>query len=143
MLPHPVTNFEMQKYYQNEPRFKGVYSGNYLPKVKRGVNVINLDEYKSIGTLWEALYVSSDDLTYFDSFWVKYISKDIRKFIDNKNSIINIYRIQANDSKMCGYFCIGFIDFMRKGRILIDYINLLSPTKCEKNEKIILKYFNN
>ena len=68
MLPHPVTNFEMQKYYQNEPRFKGVYSGNYLPKVKRGVNVINLDEYKSIGTLWEALYVSSDDLTYFDSF---------------------------------------------------------------------------
>ena len=58
----------MQKYYQNEPRFKGVYSGNYLPKIKRGVNVINLDEYKSIGTLWEALYVSSDDLTYFDSF---------------------------------------------------------------------------
>ena len=57
----------------------------------------------------------------------------------NKNIITNIYRIQAYDSIMCGYFCIGFVDFMLKGKSLLDYTNLLSPN--EKNDKIILKYF--
>ena len=52
----------------------------------------------------------------------------------------NIYRIQANDLIICGHFCIGFIDFMLKGRSLLDYINLFSPNKYEKNDKIILKY---
>ena len=55
--------------------------------------------------------------------------------------ITNIYRIQAYDSIMCGYFCIGFIDFMLKGKSLLDYTNLFSPNDYEKNDKIILKYF--
>ena len=57
----------------------------------------------------------------------------------NKNIITNIYRIQAYDSIMCGYFCIGFVDFMLKGKSLLDYTNLFSLN--EKNDKIILKYF--
>ena len=57
MLPHPLTNFEIQKNYQNEPKFNGVYSRNNLPKMKDELYVINLDEYKSIGTHWIALYM--------------------------------------------------------------------------------------
>ena len=67
MLPHPLTNFEIQKYYQDEPRFNGVYSRNNLPKVKDGAYVINPDEYSDIGMHWVALYVHNNDVTYFDS----------------------------------------------------------------------------
>ena len=70
MPRHPLTNFEIQKYYQNEPRFNGVYSGYNLSKIKDGAYIINLDEYSDIGTHWVALYVQSNDVTYFDSFGV-------------------------------------------------------------------------
>ena len=140
MLPHPLTNFEIQKYYENEPKFNGVYSRNNLSKIKDGAYIINLDEYESIGTHWIALYVNAKNVTYFDSFGVEHIPKEIRKFIGNKNNITNIYRVQGYDSIMCGYFCIGFIDFMLKGKSLLDYTNLF-PNDYENNDKIILKYF--
>ena len=76
MLIHPLTNFEIQKYYQNEFRFYGVYSRNNLPKMKDGTYVINLDEYKLIGTPWISLY---DNVTYFDGFKVEHIPKKIKK----------------------------------------------------------------
>ena len=66
MLPHLLTNFEIQKYYQNESRFNGVYSRDNLPKIKDGAYVINLDEYSDIGTHWVALYVRNNDVAYFD-----------------------------------------------------------------------------
>ena len=75
--PYPLTNFEIQKYYQNEPKFNGVYSRDYLPKIKDGAFVINLDDYESVGTHWTALQLNGDNLTYFDIFGVKYIPKDI------------------------------------------------------------------
>ena len=140
MPSHPLTDFRIQK-YQNEPEFNGVYSRNNLPKIKDGAYIINLDEYESIGTHWIALYVNAKNVTYFDSFGVEHIPKEIKKFIGNKNIITNIYGIQAYDSIMCGYFCIGFIDFMLKGKSLLDYTNLFSPNDYEKNDKIILKYF--
>ena len=68
MPPHPLTNFEIEKYDQNEPRFNDVYSRNNLPKIKDGAYVINLDEYESIGTHWIALYVNANNIVYFDSF---------------------------------------------------------------------------
>ena len=52
MPPHPSTNFKIQKYYENEPSFNGVYSRDNLPKIKDGPYVINLDEYSNIGTHW-------------------------------------------------------------------------------------------
>ena len=77
MPPHPLTNFEIEKYYQKESKFKGVYSRNNLPKIKDGVYVINLDEYKSIAGHWIALYVNDNNVTYFDSFRVEHIPKEI------------------------------------------------------------------
>ena len=95
-------NFEIKKYYQNKPKFNGVYSRNNSPKIKDEVYVINLDKYKSIATHWIALYVNGNnrrasyDAIYFDSFGVEHIPKEIKKFIVNK-TITNIYRIQAYD----------------------------------------------
>ena len=141
MSPHPLTNFEIQKYYQNEPKFNGVYSRNNLPKIKDGACVIDLDECESIGTHSIALYLNANNIVYFDRFGVEHFPKEIKKFMGNKNVMTNIYRIQAYDSIMCGYFCIGFIDFMLKGKSLVDNTNLFSPNSYEKNDKIILKYF--
>ena len=72
-------------YYQNEPKFNGVYSKNNLPKIKDGVYLINLGEFKKIGTNWIALYVNSENVKYFDSFGVEHIPKEIRKSVGNKN----------------------------------------------------------
>ena len=73
-------------YYQNEPRFDGIYSRDNLPdKIKDGAYVINLDEYSDIRTHWIALYVNTKTATYFDSFGVEHIPKEIKKFIINKN----------------------------------------------------------
>ena len=57
-MPHPLTNFEIQKYYQNEPKFNGVYSRNYISEIKDGAYIINFDESESIVTQWIALYVN-------------------------------------------------------------------------------------
>ena len=84
MPPHPLTNFETQKYCQNEPRFNGIYSRDNLQEIKDGEYIINLDEYSDIGTRWNASYVQSN-VTYFDSFRVEHIPKEIRTFICNKN----------------------------------------------------------
>ena len=122
MPTHSLINFDMQRYYQNEPKLNGVYSINNLPKIKEEAYVINLDEYKSVRPHWIGLYVNgnngsrSDDATYFDSFGVEHNPKEILKFIRNKNIKTNIYRIQAFNLIMCRNFCFGF-------------------------DKIILKYF--
>ena len=94
MLPHPLTNLEIQKYYQNEPKFN-VYSKINLPKIKDGTNAINLDEYILVGTNWIALYVTGDAI-YFDSFGVEQLK--IKKFIGNRNITTNFFRIQAYNS---------------------------------------------
>ena len=87
MPPHPLTNFEIKEYYENEARFNGVYSRDNLPKtIKNGAYIINLDEYADVGTHWIALYVKNNGITYFDSFGVEHVSKKIRKFIDTKTS---------------------------------------------------------
>ena len=144
MTPHPLTNFEIQDYYQNKPRFIGVYSRDNLPdKIKDGAYVINLDEYSDIGTHWTALYVNNKTAAYFDSFGIEHIPKEVKKFIGNGNMVTNIYRIQNYDSIMCGYFCIGFIAYMFKGKSLTDYTNLFSPNNFKKNDDIILNYFLN
>ena len=135
--PHPLTNFEIQKYYKNEPRFNGVFSRNNLPKkIKDGAYVINLDEYADVGTHWIALFCNRNEIVYFDSFGVEHVPEEINEFVGNKNIIVNIFRVQANNSVMCGYFCIGFIDFMLAGRKLNDFTSLCSPHDIEKNDKV-------
>ena len=117
MLPYPLTNFELEKYYQNEPRFNGVFSRNNPPKkIKNGAYVINLDEYADVGTHWIALFCNKSEIVYFDSSGVEHVPEEIEEFIGNKNIIANIFRVQASNSVLRGYFCIGFIDFMLLGK---------------------------
>ena len=87
------------------------------------------------------MYVSNNDVTYFDSFGVEHIPKEIKTFIGNKNIKTNIFRIQAYDSIMCGYFCFEFINLMLAGKTLTDFTNLFSPYDFDKHDNIILSYF--
>ena len=142
MPPHPLTNFEIQRYYENEPRFNGVYSRNNLPKkIKDGAYVINLDEYADVGTHWIALFCNRNEIVYFDSFGVEHVPEEIKEFIGNKKIIANIFRVQANNSVMCGYFCIGFIDFMIAGKKLSGFTSMFSPFVFENNDSTNLSYF--
>ena len=85
MPSYPLTNFEIQKSYQNEPKFNSVYSRDNLSKIKCGAYVKNLDEYSDIGTHWIASYLLNNNITYFNTFGVEHISKQIKAFIGNKN----------------------------------------------------------
>ena len=101
---------------------------------------MNFEGYNSTETDWIALYVNVN-MTYFDSFVVEYIPKEIKNLIGNKNIVKNNYIIQANDSIMCRYFCIGFFYFMIKNRSFLEDSNLFYPNEYEKNDKIIVEYF--
>ena len=87
------------------------------------------------------MYVNNNDVTYFDSFGVEPIPKEIKAFINNKNIKTSIFRIQAYDSIMCGYFCIGFIDFVLARKTLTEFRNLFSPNNFKKSDDIILNSF--
>ena len=142
MPHHPLINFEIQRYHQDEPRFSGVFSRDNLPKkVKDGAYVINLDEYADVGTHWIALFCNRNEIVYFDSFGVEHVPEEIKEFIGNKNIKANIFRVQANNSVMCEYFCIGFIDFLPAGEKLTDFTSMFSPYDFKKNDKTILSYF--
>ena len=92
MRLHPLATFEIQKYYQNELRFNGVYSRNDLPKeIKDGEYVINLDEYADVGTHWIDLFCNRNEIVYFDSFGVEHVPEKIKEFVGNKNIIANIF----------------------------------------------------
>ena len=103
--------------------------------------MINLDEYENTGTHWVSLFVKLKEVIYFDSFGIEHIPKEINKFIGNSDIKSNIFRIQAYDSIMCGYFCIEFINYVLKGKTLLNYTNLFSPNDFKKNDKIIKKIF--
>ena len=86
-------------------------------------------------------FCNRSEIVYFDSFGVEHVPEEIKEFIGNKNIKANIFRVQANDSVMCGYFCIGFIDFMLAGKKLTYFTNFISPYDFKKNDDITLTYF--
>ena len=142
MPPHPLKNFEIQKFYKNESRFNGVFSRNNLPKkIKDGAYVINFEKYADLGTHWIALFCNKNDIVYFDSFGVEHVPEEIKECIGNKNIKANTFRVQANNSMMCGYFCMGFIGFVLGGKKMTDFTSLFSPYDFEKNDNIIFSYF--
>ena len=150
LLPlHPLTNIEISDYYKNEHRFNCVCSRNNLPKtIKKGAYVINLDEYENTGTHWVSLFVKPKYTTESSSlertfFGIEHIPKEINKFIGNSDIKSNMFRIQAYDSIMCGYFCTEFINYMLKGKTLLDYTNLFSPNDFKKNDQVIKRIFEN
>ena len=112
-----------------------------LKKLKNGAYVTNLDEYAGVGTHWVDLYCTEIEVIYCDSFGVENVPEEIKGFVGNKNIKVNIFKVQASNSIMCGYFCIGFIDFMLAGKTLIDFTSLFSPYDFEKNDGRILGYF--
>ena len=134
-------------------KINGVFLKNNLPecnsieKIKDGAHIINLGEYADVGTHWITLFCNKNEIVHFDSFCVEHIPKEIKEFIDrhsqNKNIIANIFQVKANDSVMCVYFCIEFIDFMLAGEKLTDYTHLFSPYDLKKSDDIILSYFKN
>ena len=136
MPPHPLTKLKIQRYYQNEPRFNGVYSRDNLPDEKKDETYItSLDEYADIGTHWIALYMNGNAVTYFDSFGVEHVPKEIKKFIIGSTITTNIFRMQAYGSLMRRYFCIGFINFMLMGKSLQDFTNLFLPNNLKEIRK--------
>ena len=102
-----------------------------------------IDEYADVGTYWIALFCNRNEIVYFDSFGVEHIPEEIKEFVGNKNIKANIFLVQANNLVMCGYFCIGFVDFMLAGEKLIDFTNMISPYDFKENDDIILSYFKN
>ena len=99
MPPHSLTNFEIQKYYKNEPRFNWVYYRDNLPnKIKDGVYVLNLDEHFDIAAHWIALCAVNNNVTYLDGFGVEHIPRKVKIFIDLSIVVTNIFRIQAYDA---------------------------------------------
>ena len=99
------------------------------------------DEHADVGTHWIALFCKRSEIVCFDSFGVEHVPEETKDFIGNKNIKANIFRVQVNKSIMCGYFCMGFIEFMFAGKNLTDFTNFFSPYDFEKNSSIILSYF--
>ena len=105
---HPLANFEIQKHYQNEPRFNGVFSRSNLPKkIKDGANVINFGEFADVGTRWIALFCNRNEIIYFGSFDVEHVPEQTKEFFGNKNIKANIFRVH--------------IIFMLAGKKLTDF----------------------
>ena len=106
-------------------------------------HVITLDEYSDIGTHWIALCILNNKVTYFESFSVEHIPITIKHFISNKNMQTNIFRMQADDFVMCGYFYIGFADHKLNGKGLTDFTTFFLPINFKKNDDIISNRFKN
>ena len=122
-------------------RFNGVFSRNDLPRIKDEAYVKNLDDKNSKGTHWVSLFIDKNIAIYNDSFGIKYIPQEVLNKIRDKSITHNIFRIKDNESIMCGFCCIAFIEYMLVGKTLLDYTNLFSPNDYKKNDKIIHKYF--
>ena len=114
-------------YFKDVKGFNGVFSRNNLPQLKNGAYVINLDHSENTRTHWVVIFMNSPEVIYFNSFGVQYIPKEIMEKIKNKNIKTNIFRIQNNNSIMCGYFCILFIEYILNSKTLTDFTNLFSP----------------
>ena len=141
--PHPLTNFEIERYFKDEPKFIGVFSRNSLPKTnaKDGGYVVNLDERGSTGTHWVAMYIKGNKATYFDSFGIEHLPDELVRFLRGKDLDVNIFRVQSKQLVLCGYFCIKFLEHMFDGKTLIEYTRLFSPNDFEANDRVVLSLF--
>ena len=110
--------------FEHSARFNGVFSRENLPKMKDREYVINLDDKKSKGTSWFLLFIDKNKGVYFDSFGIEYNRQEVLSKIKGKSITLNIFRIQFDNSIMCGFYCITFIKHMLTGKILLDYTNL-------------------
>ena len=128
----PMMNLDLMEFF----------SRNNLPTTKDEVYVINLDDKNSKGTQWFSLFLNRNRAVYFDSFGIKYIPPEVLKKIKDKSITHNIRTTyEDNESIVCGFYCIAFIEYMLAEKTLLDYTNLFSLNDYKKNDKIIYKYF--
>ena len=140
MLPHLLTNLGIETYLQNEPK-NAYFLRNNLPNIpKDGAYIVNIYNYEATGTHKVLFYVNGNTATYFNRFKAEHIPEEMKAFIDNKNIVANIYRVEAYDSIMYGYLCNGFIDSLFKSKTLTDFTNLSLPHNFENNDKVTLNY---
>ena len=98
-------------------------------------HIISFNDKQSKRTHWVSLFIEKNAGVYFDSFRIEYITQEV---IEDESITHNVFRIQSDDSFMCGFYCITFIEYMIAGKTLLDfYTNLFSPKKWKKNKKII------
>ena len=107
-----------------------------LPKIKDGVHVINLDDKNSTGTHWVSLFVNKNTAVYFDSFVIEYTPQEVLNKIKHKSITHNMFRIQDNESIMCRFYCIAFIEYILAGKTFLHYANLFSPSDYKENGKV-------
>ena len=141
VLHHPINNIEITNYFNDESRFDNVFSRNNLPRIEDGAYVIILDVKNSKGTHWVSLFIDKNTAGYFEAFGIEYIPQEVLNKIRDKSITHNIFRIQDNESIMCGFYCIAFIEYMLAGKTLLDYTNLFYTNDYKKNGKIIYNYF--
>ena len=140
MLPHLLTNLGIETYLQNEPK-NAYFLRNNLPNIpKDGAYIVSIYNYEATGTHKVLFYVNGNTATYFNRFKAEHIPEEMKAFIDNKNIVANIYRVEAYDSIMYGYLCNGFIDSLFKSKTLTDFTNLSLPHNFENNDKVTLNY---
>ena len=120
---------KIPKYYDQDCRFNGIFSRNNWPRIKDGAYLINLDDKNSKGTYWASLFIDRNLAVYFDSFEIKYIPQEVLKKIKDKSITHKIIKIQDNESIMCGFCCIAFIEYMLAGKTLLHYTNLFYPNE--------------
>ena len=107
-------------YFNYEPRFNGVFSRKNLPGKKDGAYVINLYDKTSKGTHWVSLFIDRNTAVYFDSLGIEYIPEEVLNKITDESITDNIFRIQDNESIMCGFYCIAFTEYMLAGKTFLD-----------------------
>ena len=141
--PHPLTNLEIEKYFEDELQFNGVFfRGNLLEITKDGGYIVNLDDMGRAGTHWVVIFLNDNRATYFDSFGVEHLLREVLRFLKGKDIHANIFRVQPDRSFLCGYYCLKFLDFMFDGKSLMDFTSMFSLTDFGANDRKILKLFD-
>ena len=130
-----LNNIEITNYFKYEPRFNSIFSRNNLPRIKDGAYVIHLDDKNSKGTYWVSVFIDRNKTVYFHSFGIGYFPQEILDKIRDESITHNIFRIQDNESIMCGFYCIAYRRYAYRIKICLDYTNLFSWNDCKENAK--------
>ena len=138
-----MSTIEISNNFHWNPRFNGVFSRNNLFWIRDEAFAINLEDKQSKETYWVSSVIDRNSTVYLDSFGVEYFPQEVLNKIRDKSITHNIFRIESDGSIMCGFYCIGFIEYILAEKTLLDYANLFSPNDYEKNGKSIRKFFKN
>ena len=136
-----LSKIEIAYYFKYKPRFNDVFSRNNLPRIKDEPYVKSLNDKNCTGTHWVSLFIHKKVAIYFDSFGTEYIPQELLNKIKDTSITHNTFRMQDNESIMCGFYFIAFAEYMLARKTFLDHTNLFSPNDYKKKDKIAHKYF--